>query len=1193
VVVVTQRAFVLPWLLSLGAAVSAAGVIVEDTKEGQAADQAGLRRGDVLLRWERAEAWPVSPEPAAGELESPFALDDVEGEQAPRGVVTLSGTRDGEPLIVRLSAGEWGLTVRPSLDGEPLAAYERGAAWIGTEEDEAGLSLWRQTALGLRAAGDHTQAAWLFLATARAAARRKAWLPADAAFAEAICDAEAAGDRALALTHHAFGRFLEQRGEGDRAAESYRASLGARRRLSPGSLGEARALSRLGFLARDRGDLDAAEEHSRAALAIQESLAPRSLDTAGSLDVLGSVARSRGRLTMAEEHLRRALDIREEIDPQGPHVASTLSGLGLLARDRGALALAEEYLRRALALRQAWAPDGLGVAIDLNNLGLVARDRGDLAAAEDYIKRALAINERLAPDTVSVAHNYNIVGLIAYRRGDLAAAEDYFGRALAIRLRQAPHSLDLAMSLHNLGQVANSRGDLVAGEEYHRRALALRQELAPESLDVARSLGALSSIARSRRDFAGARQYVERALAVREKLAPGSLAVAESLSQLGAVALASGDLTAADDFHGRALAIRETLAPESIDVAASLEVLGEIAYRRDDKERSRRLFERALAIVGGLAPMSSVAANVARSLGDLALAGGDLGQAETLYRRSLEIRRQQASGSAATAAAYRRLAVLELRRSRPAKALELYRAALDALDTQRLVVGGTGEEQTGVAAHYARYYREAVDLLVGLDRREEAFHVLERYRARGFLALLAERDLLFSADLSPELDRERRLANAAYDRALEDVAKAKDEEAREEKRGALRAAGARRAEVERGIRAASPRLAALQYPEPLDLPAVRSVLDPGTVLLSYSIGDEKSYVFAVGPGLDDFTARPLAVNRPTLRAEVDRLRSLVAGGGSLQKKRLDAQGQELSRLLLAPVANAIAGAERILILPDGPLHVLPFAALADPSSVRPRYLVESRPVYVAASATVFAELTKRRRATSAARLVAFGDPDYSAAAVPAEAGASPPLALQSARERGLELRPLPASRKEVLGLERLYSDSARTYVGSNATEENAKVAGGGAALLHFACHGIVDESSPLESSLALSLPRELTPGRDNGLLQAWEIFEQVRIDADLVTLSACGTALGKEMSGEGILGLTRAFQYAGARSVLASLWGVNDDSTAQLMRRFYGHLRGGRTKADALRAAQIEMMHRPASSHPYYWAAFQLIGDWR
>jgi CHAT domain-containing protein len=148
-------------------------------------------------------------------------------------------------------------------------------------------------------------------------------------------------------------------------------------------------------------------------------------------------------------------------------------------------------------------------------------------------------------------------------------------------------------------------------------------------------------------------------------------------------------------------------------------------------------------------------------------------------------------------------------------------------------------------------------------------------------------------------------------------------------------------------------------------------------------------------------------------------------------------------------------------------------------------------------------------------------------------------------------------------------------------------------MLHFACHGLADPESPLDSALALTLPREWRAGDENGLLQAWEVLEQVRIRADLVTLSACRTALGRTASGEGILGLTRSFLHAGARSVLASLWAVRDAGTADLMLRFYGHLKHGLTKDEALRAAQSELLRQPSTGHPSHWAAFQLFGDWR
>ena len=250
-------------------------------------------------------------------------------------------------------------------------------------------------------------------------------------------------------------------------------------------------------------------------------------------------------------------------------------------------------------------------------------------------------------------------------------------------------------------------------------------------------------------------------------------------------------------------------------------------------------------------------------------------------------------------------------------------------------------------------------------------------------------------------------------------------------------------------------------------------------------------------------------------------------------------------------------------------------ALADPTAQGAgRYLVEAKPLFTAASATVFAEIGKTRQPRRPMRLVAFGDPDYGTS------GSGAASLVRSLRERGLELSPLPGSRAEVESLQGLYPAGSRVFVGADASEEHARRAGREPSLLHFACHALADEASPLDSSLVLSLPAKWKPGQPNGLLQAWEILEQVRIDADLVTLSACGTALGQEMSGEGMIGLTRAFQYAGARTVLASLWSVNDQSTADLMGRFYRRLQKGESKDAALRGAQVEMLRHRAVRPP-------------
>jgi CHAT domain-containing protein len=268
--------------------------------------------------------------------------------------------------------------------------------------------------------------------------------------------------------------------------------------------------------------------------------------------------------------------------------------------------------------------------------------------------------------------------------------------------------------------------------------------------------------------------------------------------------------------------------------------------------------------------------------------------------------------------------------------------------------------------------------------------------------------------------------------------------------------------------------------------------------------------------------------------------------------------------------------------------MLPFAALRREAE----YLVEWKPLHVVVSATVYAELKtmRRQRNTGSVQLAAFGAPRYPGLKNNTALTRGNPE-LRSAMDRGFDFSPLPFSREEVNGIATLFPGRSEKFLDSEATEERAKSVGKQVRYVHFATHGMLDERFPLNSSLVLTIPENIE-GRDNGLLQAWEIFEQVRLDADLVVLSACKTGLGQEVSGEGLVGLTRAFQYAGARSILASFWNVDDRRTAQLMKRFYEHLQSGESKDKALQAAQVELL-RSNAAHPFYWAGFSLIGDWQ
>lgn len=235
--------------------------------------------------------------------------------------------------------------------------------------------------------------------------------------------------------------------------------------------------------------------------------------------------------------------------------------------------------------------------------------------------------------------------------------------------------------------------------------------------------------------------------------------------------------------------------------------------------------------------------------------------------------------------------------------------------------------------------------------------------------------------------------------------------------------------------------------------------------------------------------------------------------------------------------------------------------------------------------TVYAETQKLRNRQSAGQtLLALGDPDYEAYEETSK---------ERSAERGMKLEQLPATKDEVEAIAKTM-ESSGVLVKAKATETAAKADAGKAKYLHFACHGLLGGDDPLSSALALT-----KDDKNDGFLTAYEIM-QLNLSADLVTLSACQTALGKVTRTEGVVGLTRSLLFAGARSVASSLWKVQDDPTACLMTHFYQNLRTGMSKDVALQTAMKSVREtkewngkHPDWSHPKYWAAFTLTGDWK
>lgn len=1146
--------------------------VVDSVKANSIAAASGMKAGDDIVQL-NAMKNPTLEGVLAYRFDREYAGDTA---------FTLK--RDKARLSANLPQGDWGCEFRPDLSGEALARLDGARESLkGDETWQEGQKKWEALAAEVERGGFRDAACWLKLELARALAEKRRWKKAleildplsgkmpETRFWTFKVELEKAGD-------------LRGAGENDRAHEAY--SRARNMAKSNGSeLRLAGATHAWRAFEYGRGRLSEARALAEETLEIRLRVAPGSLAVAASYNSLGLVTGELGEPATAREHHLKALAIRERLAPGSLEVAASLNNLGLVEWNEGNLAAAREYFLRSLAIRDHFAPASLDVASSLNNLGNIAWRLGDLAGAREIYLRALAIKERLAPKSSTEAATLNNLGTVAALQGDAAGAQEYFLRVLAIQEQLAPESMDVAMTLDNLGVAAHDRMDLAASKEYHLRALAIENAIAPATLDTAMTLNNLGAVARDQGDGPAAREYQTKALEIRERKAPGSLDVAMSLQNLGLLAKDAGDFAAAKDYCQKALAIRERQAPGSLGVAETLQALAAIEHGAGNRSGQENLLEKAV----------------------------------------------------------------------------------DALESQRGMAGGESAKASFAAAH-GNFYTDLMEAYLDDQKPERALETLERSRARALLEMVSSRQIDLRGEI-PEalLDKQRDLATqrkGLYDKLSEAGARA-DPKDIDAWRSELLMLPQREDALAEEIRKASPRLAALEYPKPLNYTGIAEAVDPGTLLVAFAVAEKESYLFALHGGADRKptlkTVRLPQGNR-ALEVRVRAFRSLMGAGAATgpDPEAWKKAGGSLYEALFGPISQEIASCERILLIPDGPLHLLPFTALLPtggkaemqalarkgrhpqtapkgprpPKAARPLDpgvpLGLQRPISIEASMTVYAELKIQGPKASSAPTsswTGFGDPIYP----DPEKGDALRGEMGALRTRGFDLKPLPGSRAEVEAISTLFGAGSKKLLGADATEDAVRALPKDTPFLHFACHGFIDPAFPMDSALVLTAPPAAIPGgmmpigdnRKDGILQAWEIIQDVRLDSDCVVLSACETGAGKVLGGEGIMGLTRAFFYAGAKSVVVSLWPISDDSTATLMVHFYKEILAGSPRDIALMRAQGELFRSgqdgatrppnrglqtapagstsspsrpsadspiPSFSHPFYWAAFEIHG---
>jgi CHAT domain-containing protein/Tfp pilus assembly protein PilF len=946
-----------------------------------------------------------------------------------------------------------------------------------------------------------------------------------------------------------------------KAIEKFKESLPLWREIGD-PIGEANALNEIGFVYGRLGDRDAGLPFYKQALQLFRSTR-QERDQAMALANIGLAYSVSSNPAEALTYLKEALKLSRVVGDRKIE-SSVLNSLGFIHNQLGNFQDCLDYYSQALALKRAIA-DRRGEAIELSSIGGTYQMMGDPQQAFNFLKQALPLR-RAIKDRSGEAITLSNIGRVWISLGEPQLALDYLQQSLVIAKELGDRNGE-SLSLDAMGAAYLRLGEYQKSIESHNQSLAIRR-------------------------------------VVKNQYAEGDL-----LNSLGSDYFHIGDWQKAMEYYRQALDMRRTVGDPYGEIH-TIQNIGNTYKKIGDRSKAYDYLNQALVLC--------------RTINQ------PLFEAESLYD----------------------LAVLDMDSDHLDEARSRIGTAINIIESTRARVVST-DTRVSFFASKQDYYELYIDLLMQLyakrgnrDDKIKAFGISELKRARNLLDSLGQAQLDIRQGASPELlKREHALQLKLNYQAQNQIKLLSGKHTQEQAIAAARDLAATSAEYEQAstdIKQSSPHYSALVQPNTLSLKELQSeVVDSDTLLLEYSLGETRSYLWSVSS--TEITSYQLP-NRSEIEAKAHGIYDLLLSRNQSIKFEPSDKRQEriaiadaefyksssvLSRMLLGPVAMQLKN-RRLLVVTDGALQYVPFAALPVPetnrragqkiSATAENYhpLISQHEIVTLPSASVLGilrrELAGREQPPKSVAVLA--DPVFTRedervtggeainwpASSQSASGKRDPHDLETELVRslrdvntatGLKITRLAFTRQEANAIVSLTPDSehfkALDFQANLDTITGPEMSS--YRIVHIATHALLNNAHPELSGLILSMVDK--NGNDRpGFLPAQEIYN-LKLPVDLVVLSACETGLGKEIKGEGLMSLTRGFMYAGSARVAVSLWKVGDESTAELMKRFYGGMFGKDklSPAAALRAAQLSMWKSSRWQSPYSWAGFILQGE--
>jgi len=913
--------------------------------------------------------------------------------------------------------------------------------------------------------------------------------------------------------------------------------------------------------------------------------------------------KSDGDYEKAIELLKKSLEYAKKI-PDGEKECTTLLNLGLMYWNVGKLDVSSDYyseaLSRAKKLNLEAQKYESQTALDIYSLyetGKKFRSAGQYQESIENFQKAI----KLAKELGSKEHEVKCLRQLSnvyWNLNDLLEFHELNKNALELA-RQLKHKKEEGRCLNQIGILHKNLNNYSKALNYLKGALDIANEL-ENKYDESSILNNIGNIYRNIGNYEKSLEYLMRALEIDKNLG-GIRYVAIDLLNIGEIYRNKSLITeniedsekALEYFNDCLSSIKlarrregELAILDKIEVRV-LNNLGSVHSDLKNFQKALEYFQQGFEKAEKINDVEAKGM-ILNNIGIVHFNQGNYEESTRYYQKAIDLA-QELEGGQILWEAYFEIGNAYAKQNKIFEALKNYKNSIRIIENIRSQI-----KLEELKASYLgtdkriEAYQNLIHLLVsfhkeneGMGYNRQAFEYLERAKARSFLDSLEVAQVDISMGINFKLrNQEKELMkdiSSIYSKLL--VAQAASEEKENllkqltEKENALET-------LKREIRSKSPYYANLRYPEIITLKETqKKLLNNKSAFIAYTIGKEYSYGFVI-------TKNGLMVFPVPKKSIIQNLVSDYLRVITDKDSKDFSLGHDLYKVLVPP--NFDENIEKIIFIPDDILHFLPFETLVTHDK-DPHWLVEDYKIAYAPSISSYREIIERRKKNKSHRsydILAFGDPNFGQ--LESEANGDD-IFQNFYSSTAFNFYRLKYSGTEIERISYLFKESKEAvFTREAATEEQLKnLRLDDYKIIHFATHSLIDDKKPARSSIVLSLDYN---SEEDGFIQMREIYN-LNLNSDLVTLSACQTGLGLFIKGEGIEGLNRSFFFAGASSVLMSLWAVNDQATYQLMERFYSHLHSSAPIANSLRNAKLEMIGSDAVFHPYYWAGFIVSGN--